>query len=247
MTTKTDVEAYYHEFARRVQLNDFLLLNRRQEAVRRLCARHIPEGARVLEVGCGVGIISRHLGRRASRVLSVDINATAVEIARAHAGTPHHHFQVLDVTTDAAPLEAEAPFDAIVLPDVIEHIPVQEHPGLFARLEKLLAPAGVLLLTYPSPEYQAYLREHQPEALQVVDETVELRDLLASTSLEPRYYRNCDVWNRRQYVHLVLGRPQPFSPEPVPQSAPQRFAFRLRNKLWRLRNKRLVERFRHGG
>ena len=80
-------------------------------------------------------------------------------------------------------------FDAILVPDVLEHIPKERQRALFERIENLLGPRGIVLITYPSPEYQEYLRRERPELLQVVDETLRLSEILAITSLRPRVFR----------------------------------------------------------
>lgn len=241
MAREGEVKAFYEEFARRVQLGDFLRINRRLEAIQRFCDDFVRPGARVLEVGCGTGIVSRHLLRRASHLLALDLSEAAVAVAHRHAASPRAEFRVLDVMAAEAELTAAGPFDAIVLADVIEHLPPAARPALFARLEGVLAADGVMLLTWPSPEYQEYLRTEEPEALQVIDETVEVADLLAETSLKAIYYRLCDIWCRRQYAHLALARRQPFAADVLPRSAWARMATKVRDRLWRWRNRALLK------
>jgi SAM-dependent methyltransferase len=243
MPTRTEIEVYYKEFAGSVQLNDFRRVNLRHKAIKALCDDFVPDGSRVLEVGCGVGIISRHLARKASRVLSLDISETGIRIAKAHADLPVNEFLVLDVTEEGDRLREYGLFDTILLADVIEHIPKAERPGLFQVIENVLAPDGVVLLTYPSPEYQEYLRCERPEALQVVDETIELGNLLSETALQPLYYRLHDVWCRNQFVHLALGRRQTFVPDMLPSGLWARFVRKIKDRLWRWSNRELLKGF----
>ena len=50
-----------------------------------LLAANIPSGKRVLELGCGSGLVSLCASRKADTVLGIDINPLAIECARANA------------------------------------------------------------------------------------------------------------------------------------------------------------------
>jgi SAM-dependent methyltransferase len=239
MTTGTEVERFYDAFAGTTLLLDFRRINERQRAVQALCDRFVPDGARVLEIGCGAGIISRHVARRARRLLAVDISGNNVELAKRFAGGPGREFKVLDVLADGDKLRDEEPFDAVLLADVIEHIPLDRHAELLALIESVLAPGGRLLLAFPSAAYQEHLKRHRPEALQVVDETVEVRALLGKTRLQPLHVAHVDVWGANQYVHVVLAAGIGFGP-----ALRRGLGYRVRrlfaNLVWRARNAAFV-------
>jgi 2-polyprenyl-3-methyl-5-hydroxy-6-metoxy-1,4-benzoquinol methylase len=240
MERSSEVKDFYDKFADEVLLEDFRRFNLRQEAVGKFCAEFVPEGARVLEIGCGVGINARRLLKRASRVVGVDISGRNVEIARAYVRSDSAEFRVLDVLHAGEELVALGPFDAVVLPDVIEHIPKDRHADLFAAIERVLARPGLVLLTYPSPGYQRYLKENRPQDLQIVDEAVTLEELLRHTALELVFFKHRDVWQRRQYVHVVLASSGEYRPEEPARTAAERFVYRLKKRWWRLRHRRFV-------
>jgi len=76
--------------------------------------KRIPEGASVLEIGCGTGTLLHAL--RPSRGLGVDISAAMVEIA---AGKfPSLAFRV----ADAEEFDPGETFDYVIVPDVVEHL-----------------------------------------------------------------------------------------------------------------------------
>lgn len=236
MSDSSDVKSFYDEFATSTLLRDFRYLNLRQEAIKDLCRRFIPEGGRVLEIGCGVGIIAKFLRSRVSYLLGVDISDSNVRLARAYAGGGSVEFKVLDVIEEAHELEPHGRFDAILMPDVIEHIPKSAYGSLFSTIDKHLAEDGKLILTFPSPEYQEYLKARRPDALQVIDETVVPEELSAATSLKIVYLAYRDVWSKNQYVHLVLSRKQDYSDEHLPQSFVHRVVYRIKKYRWRLSN-----------
>jgi trans-aconitate 2-methyltransferase len=236
MKTAGEIKEYYDEFSKSTFLRDFRRINLRQQAIRKLCDRFIAPGACVLEIGCGAGIISKHLEKRVSHLVGIDISETAIKMAKLYVTGGKCEFRVLDITGDANDLNPYGKFDAILMPDVLEHIPKARQRALFARIENLLGPRGVVLITYPSPEYQEYLRRHKPELLQVVDETLQLSEILAITSLRPGSFSYVDAGEKNQYIHLVLTSAMDYSPESPPINFAGRVIRKARKTLWRFRN-----------
>jgi SAM-dependent methyltransferase len=110
--------------------------------VRDLDAR-LDDGADVLELGCGRGVpATRELARR-HRVTGVDISAVQIELAR------HHVPEASFVHGDAVELEvAPASFDAVVALFMFGHVPLEEQPGLIARVSLWLRDGGLFLGTF---------------------------------------------------------------------------------------------------
>ncbi len=107
--------------------------------LRRL-ARHVPSGARVLDLGCGSGVpVARELAKR-SRVTGVDISPS--QIARARTLVPEADFLCADMTEVA--FEPGA-FDAVVAFYAIINVPLDEQPALFERIGGWLEPGGAFL------------------------------------------------------------------------------------------------------
>ena len=81
--------------------------------------------------------------------------------------------------TDSEIAEIKQNFDVIVLPDVIEHIPLEQHDGLFGKLSKLLNEDGFMLIHIPEPEYLEWVHVNKPEELQVIDNPIHTDQLLS--------------------------------------------------------------------
>lgn len=241
----TEIKEFYDRFSSEVLLEDFRRLNLRQEAVKALCSEFVPKGARVLEIGCGVGINAKHVARKASRFVGVDVSERNIEVARQYAGSPTAEFRVLDVLEAGDELESLGRFDVVVLPDVIEHIPKRRYADLFAAIERALARPGWVLLTYPSPEYQRHLRENDPSALQIIDEVVTVEEILSKTKLELVLFRYKNIWHKHQYVHAVLTSDRAFDPRELRRTRAERFRYRLKKQWWRLKNRMFVRRITH--
>ena len=90
-------------------------------------------------------------------------------------------------------------------------------------------------ITFPSASYQEHLRRTSPEALQVIDETVHVVELLQATSLRPLFLDHAHVWGENQYVHLVLSAAE--YAEARRKGVAKRLWRLARNAWWRWRNR----------
>ncbi|MBV1707920.1 MAG: bifunctional 2-polyprenyl-6-hydroxyphenol methylase/3-demethylubiquinol 3-O-methyltransferase UbiG [Hyphomicrobiales bacterium] len=100
-------------------------------------------GRRMLDIGCGGGILSEPLARLGARMTSIDPGPGNVEIARLHG---ERHGLAIDYrATSAEALAASgASFDAVLAMEVIEH--VADVPGFIATATQLVAPGGLLFM-----------------------------------------------------------------------------------------------------
>lgn len=103
---------------------------------------------RTLDLGCGLGLLSQHLARRSDAVLGLDVAAAAVGHARGRAeGIANLTFEQGDILD--LPASLDATFDLVVVADTLYYLsPLGDDllKALSARLARLLAPGGTLLL-----------------------------------------------------------------------------------------------------
>jgi SAM-dependent methyltransferase len=114
----------------------------------------LPEGARVLDVGCGAGVpVVRELARRYD-VTGVDLSGEMV--TRARINVPEATIVQADIMAlDFAPDS----FDAVVSFYAIFHIPREEHAELFRRIHCWLKPGGYLLTTLSDLDEPTYTED----------------------------------------------------------------------------------------
>jgi 2-polyprenyl-3-methyl-5-hydroxy-6-metoxy-1,4-benzoquinol methylase len=106
----------------------------------------VPDGARVLDVGCATGYLAAELTRRGCRVIGVEADPVVAERARAHCEA----VVVGDVEDDAwrSELGALAPFDVVLCGDVLEHL--RDPWSALRALAVLAAPGGKVVLSVPN-------------------------------------------------------------------------------------------------
>lgn len=197
------------------KLRDFIQGNERVENAWRTIRRCSPDRPRaILEVGCGIGQISDRLGRTnpGARVVAVDTNARSIDVARSLFDVPNVEYRcgrLEDITGSEA-------FDLVVIVDVYEHISCADRRSFHSALRTRLQPGGTVILTFPTPEFLAWLKENRPNEIQPVDEDIGLEDLAAfghETGTYLSQYFLCSAWRAGDYAHAVFtNRPPALTP-----------------------------------
>jgi SAM-dependent methyltransferase len=122
----------------------------RLDWLRRLVAL-LPEGARVVELGCGNG--TRETRELAARFQVTGVDLSAEQLRRARSRVPGATFVQADVTTvDFAP----ASLDAVCAFYVLNHVPRDLLPQLFDHVLTWLRPGGMLLATLGASDLEAW-------------------------------------------------------------------------------------------
>jgi SAM-dependent methyltransferase len=110
----------------------------------RLVLGAVPDGARVLDVGCATGYLAQALRERGCWVLGIEPDARAAAEAAARCD------EVLSADIEDAAVRAAlpGPFGAIVCADVLEHL--ADPWAVLSDLGALLAPGGVVVVSLPN-------------------------------------------------------------------------------------------------
>jgi 2-polyprenyl-6-hydroxyphenyl methylase / 3-demethylubiquinone-9 3-methyltransferase len=82
------------------------------------------QGKRVLDVGCGGGILADSMARRGAQVLGIDLAGKALKVAQLHAleaNTPNIDYR--DISAEDLANEQPAAFDVVTCMEMLEHVP----------------------------------------------------------------------------------------------------------------------------
>jgi len=103
---------------------------------------------RALDFGCGVGRLTRALGRRFARADGVDISKVMLREARRHQGAHGHCHYHLDTSGHLGRFE-DASFDFVYSNLVLQHMEPLDALRYVAELVRVLAPGGLLVFQVP--------------------------------------------------------------------------------------------------
>ena len=113
-----------------------------------LCRRHARDfrderplaGLRLLDIGCGGGLIAEPLARLGAEVTAIDAGSDAIEAARLHAGLSGLDIDYRHITAEEL-ADQNVQFDCVLTLEVVEH--VADLNGFLAASSRLVRPGGM--------------------------------------------------------------------------------------------------------
>lgn len=183
------------------ELTYLLHPNRRHRRVREQLLPLLERNPKsVLDVGCGIGLMSAWLAKTAPRVVGVDVSPRSIEVCRAlH---PAGDFRVCTLPDERLP---DGPFDLVTFIDVLEHLPPSQLKRVFERVDEVIAADGMVAVNLPARLFA------QKEGIerQVIDEAVPVGEVVAAAAaigMEPLTISRYGVACANQYVFCAFSR-----------------------------------------
>lgn len=97
-------------------------------------------GSKVLDVGCGGGILSEAMAQRGARVTGIDMSGPALSVARLHALEQGIDIDYQQVPAEQFALDHADQFDIVTCLEMLEHVP--QPASVVAACAQLVRPGG---------------------------------------------------------------------------------------------------------
>jgi 2-polyprenyl-6-hydroxyphenyl methylase/3-demethylubiquinone-9 3-methyltransferase len=96
--------------------------------------------AKVVDVGCGGGILAESLARKGAEVTGIDVAPRVLATARLHLHESGLNVDYREVTVEELASEATGSFDVVTCMEMLEHVP--DPASIIQSVQRLLKPGG---------------------------------------------------------------------------------------------------------
>ena len=235
--TSRNVSGFYDDYVveqQKVGIND-----RIYHLYKKMRLLGLHSRSNVLELGCGIGSLTYLLSRtiKGGQIEAVDISPKSIEYAKHRLNKPNINFYVHDIVRHVPHLSQ---FDFITLFDVIEHVPIDQHPALFRNLSGICGLNTTILINIPNPEYISYDMKYNATALQVIDQPLPLSLIInnfESNGLQVVLFETYSIWVENDYQFFTVRKKTPFRENKLHQNRTffQKIAKRLQRSYIKLK------------
>ena len=114
------------------------------------------EAKRVLDVGCGGGILTEALAQKGARALGIDLSADLIDVAELHAlETQTHTVDYQKISVEKLADEQPESFDFVTCMEMLEHVP--DAGSVISACAKLVKPDGMVFFSTLNRKPKAFL------------------------------------------------------------------------------------------
>lgn len=206
--TYSDVSKYYDSEWAKLEKEKLTGINSRHRYIMKfLIENGMKSNHSVLEIGCGIGTLSSFVCSKLKngKLTGVDISPETIEqnkIRYKHLNNVHF------IVSDMTDFSIDEKYDIIILPDVLEHIPIEAHDNIFKTIKGLIKPDGFIFINIPNPYALEYLHIHHKELLQIIDQPIYTNILLNTVYKYDFYIDNLKTYavfyEEADYQMMVL-------------------------------------------
>ena len=114
------------------------------------------KGLRVLDVGCGGGILADSMARKGADVLGIDLATKALKVAQLHAlEAQTEGVQYREISAEALAAEQPGSFDVVTCMEMLEHVP--DPSSIVQACATLVKPGGYVFFSTINRNAKAFL------------------------------------------------------------------------------------------
>jgi 2-polyprenyl-6-hydroxyphenyl methylase/3-demethylubiquinone-9 3-methyltransferase len=112
-------------------------------------------GKRVLDVGCGGGLLSEGMAMRGAQVLGIDLSERALRVAKLHQLESGVELAYRNVSAEALAAETPAAYDVVTCLELIEHVP--DPASIVRACATLAVDGGIIAFSTLNRNAKSYL------------------------------------------------------------------------------------------
>ena len=112
-------------------------------------------GKRLLDVGCGGGILAESMAKRGAEVLGIDLGDKALNVARLHQLESGAKVSYERIAAEALAAREPASFDIVTCMEMLEHVP--DPASIVSACAALVKPGGDVFFSTINRNPKAYL------------------------------------------------------------------------------------------
>lgn len=159
-------------------------------------ARASLRGKRVLDVGCGGGLLSEAMARRGADVTGIDLAPMTIEVAELHALESNVAVRYVRESAETHAAHAAGGYDVVTCMEMLEHVPSPE--SVLRAIRALVKPDGHVVLSTLNRNLKSYL-------LAIVGAEYVLNLLARGTHTYERFIKPSELsrWARAQRLETV--------------------------------------------
>jgi 2-polyprenyl-6-hydroxyphenyl methylase/3-demethylubiquinone-9 3-methyltransferase len=120
-----------------------------------IASRTALSGRRVLDVGCGGGLLTEALARAGAQVTGIDLAPGMIEVARLHAAESGLTIDYQLAAAEELAQKSPGHFEVVTCMEMLEHVP--DPAAMTATLARLLAPGGALYVSTLNRNLKSFL------------------------------------------------------------------------------------------
>ena len=203
--SKDQIADYYNTYSKK-QVNTGLNI-RHYHLFTKIIKAGLKKNHKILEIGCGIGTLTKLIHRYITNgyIVGADISSENIRlITERFKNSKKCKF----IVTDMSDFSHNEKFDFIILPDVLEHIPIEQHKNLFNILSTHIHENSKIVINIPHPNAIDFLRKNDSLKLQIVDQSLQtdwLVKLAHEYNFELIEYKAYSLTkNESEYVYILL-------------------------------------------
>lgn len=166
-------------------------------------------GKKVIDVGCGGGILAESMALRGAQVTGIDMGETPLSVAQLHALESQAEVEYRQIRAEDMASEAEESFDVVTCMEMLEHVP--DPASVIAACAQLVKPGGHVFFSTLNRNPKAFM-------LAIVGAEYMLNMLPKGTHEYGKFIRPSELESAARSVGLELRNISGMSYNPLFQS-----------------------------